>query len=284
MLGRQYAAKRRPHQLAWTGALIMYGIASFAEMLSQLNGWSELLFKTYYVFGAVMVVGYLALGTLYIQDPKVSRWLILISGIFALPAVFFSSLAATIDSTEKFAVAGLFVFILVELMILAWVAKEKFAGIWFGHVAVAAIGGIYVAAVTKADIGKLVKLIAANDTIAKAFEPSLASVVLRSTAVTINTVGGLVLILGAVYSGYALLRKNILREVAIGTTLIGVGATFPFFAGYLVQYFEVFGQEIKSIFLTIGIVIMFFGFLRTSRPDPAPAPEKRTETPVETPA
>ena len=60
---RQYAARRRPHQLAWGIALAMFAIASLALAAGVAAGWTPLSFKLYYLFGAVLNVPWLALGT-----------------------------------------------------------------------------------------------------------------------------------------------------------------------------------------------------------------------------
>ncbi len=279
MLGRQYAAKRKPYQLAWAGAMAMYGLASLAEAIGQMSGWNDLLVKGYYIFGAVMVVGYLALGTLYIQDPKIVRWLVLIGGLLAMPAVLFSSLSSdTAGSTEKLVAIGLFEVVLIELMVLAWVARDKFAGIWLGHLLVGTVGGIVMTVMATVEASTLTELVAKNEVPYDAINKSL---LLRNTVISINTIGGLILILGAVYSGYTLLRKNIMRETAIGTTLIGLGAVFPYSAGYLEGYFEAADQALKSIFLTIGIIIMFIGFLQTGRSKPPAKQEPSSVDKVE---
>ncbi|HEX2158503.1 MAG TPA: hypothetical protein VHS79_16230 [Actinomycetes bacterium] len=60
---RQYAARRRPHQLAWGIALSMFAVASLALAAGVVAGWTPLSFKLYYLFGAVLNVPWLALGT-----------------------------------------------------------------------------------------------------------------------------------------------------------------------------------------------------------------------------
>jgi hypothetical protein len=60
---RQYAARRRPHQLAWGVALSMFAVASLALTAGVAAGWTPLSFKVYYLFGAVLNVPWLALGT-----------------------------------------------------------------------------------------------------------------------------------------------------------------------------------------------------------------------------
>ncbi len=60
---RQYAARRRPYQLAWGVALAMFAVASLALTVGVAAGWTPLGFKVYYLFGAMLNVPWLALGT-----------------------------------------------------------------------------------------------------------------------------------------------------------------------------------------------------------------------------
>jgi hypothetical protein len=61
---RQYAARRRPHQLAWGIALSMFAAASLALTAGVVAGWTPVSFKLYYLFGAILNVPWLALGTI----------------------------------------------------------------------------------------------------------------------------------------------------------------------------------------------------------------------------
>ena len=60
---RQYAARHRPYQLAWGIALSMFTVASLALTVGVVAGWTPLSFKLYYLFGAMLNVPWLALGT-----------------------------------------------------------------------------------------------------------------------------------------------------------------------------------------------------------------------------
>jgi hypothetical protein len=57
---RQYAARRRPYQLAWGIALSMFTVASLALTARVVAGWTPVSFKLYYPFGAVLNVPPLA--------------------------------------------------------------------------------------------------------------------------------------------------------------------------------------------------------------------------------
>ena len=67
---RQYAARRRPHQLAWGIALSMFAVASLALTAGVAAGWTPLSFKLYYLFGAILNVPWLAIVTV----ETVTRW------------------------------------------------------------------------------------------------------------------------------------------------------------------------------------------------------------------
>jgi hypothetical protein len=62
LLLRQYAQRRRPYQLAWAIALLMYAAASLALFLGVLSGWTSTEYRIYWLFGAVLNVPFLALG------------------------------------------------------------------------------------------------------------------------------------------------------------------------------------------------------------------------------
>ncbi len=66
----RWLAKRRNHELAWATSLSMFAIAAFALALGAQMGWNPLLFKVFYLFGAILNVPFLALGTVYLHWGK----------------------------------------------------------------------------------------------------------------------------------------------------------------------------------------------------------------------
>lgn len=74
-LFRGWRAKRRPNLLAWAVALAMFALASGAAAWGLLFGWSGGSFRTYYLFGAVINVPILALGSIYLMAPRPSAHL-----------------------------------------------------------------------------------------------------------------------------------------------------------------------------------------------------------------
>jgi hypothetical protein len=59
----------RPERITWALAFIVFALAAAAEVIGATLGWSPLLARIYYLCGAVLVVGVLALGELYLLFP-----------------------------------------------------------------------------------------------------------------------------------------------------------------------------------------------------------------------
>jgi hypothetical protein len=59
----------KPESIAWTIAFGLFAVAAAAEVIGSTVGWSLALVRVYYLAGAVLVVGILALGELYFLLP-----------------------------------------------------------------------------------------------------------------------------------------------------------------------------------------------------------------------
>lgn len=60
----------KPATAAWAVAFSLFAVATGAEVLGAASGWTPLLVRGYYLAGAVLVVGFLALGELYLLAPR----------------------------------------------------------------------------------------------------------------------------------------------------------------------------------------------------------------------
>jgi hypothetical protein len=59
----QWRERRQPFQLVWAIGMAFYGIAAGCEAIAAAGGWNELLYRTWYLTGAVLTAGWLGLGT-----------------------------------------------------------------------------------------------------------------------------------------------------------------------------------------------------------------------------
>src|SRR5256714_2980326 len=100
----QYRAKPRPYLLAWSLALAIYAVAACTEVLGAAAGWDPLLYRVYYYFGGILVVGVLALGTIYLLAPRFGRTallaLVVLAGI-GLAGTLGASLQAGLLQTRE---------------------------------------------------------------------------------------------------------------------------------------------------------------------------------------
>jgi hypothetical protein len=62
----QWLERRRSYQAIWTIGMVWYGISAGTEFLGGAYGWSEPLYRIWYLIGAVYVAAWLGLGTMYL--------------------------------------------------------------------------------------------------------------------------------------------------------------------------------------------------------------------------
>jgi len=62
----QYFARRRPYQLLWAVGLFMYCISTFTEFWWNVFGHVDIMYRLWYLIGAILVAAYLGQGTLYL--------------------------------------------------------------------------------------------------------------------------------------------------------------------------------------------------------------------------
>jgi hypothetical protein len=93
----QFVTRRKVYQLLWGVGMLMYAVSTGCEFVGGLAGWSDPVYRMWYLFGAILVAAYLGQGTIYLLVPRriahAVMALLLLSSIYATYAV----LAASID-------------------------------------------------------------------------------------------------------------------------------------------------------------------------------------------
>jgi hypothetical protein len=69
IVGWDAVRRPRPERVIWAGAFLLFMVAAACEVIGSASGWSPILARVYYLSGAVLVVGVLALGELYLLLP-----------------------------------------------------------------------------------------------------------------------------------------------------------------------------------------------------------------------
>lgn len=62
----QWRTRHRFYQAVWALGMAMFGVAAATEFAGELFGWSGLLYRTWYLTGAIWVAGWLGLGTVHL--------------------------------------------------------------------------------------------------------------------------------------------------------------------------------------------------------------------------
>src|ERR1700682_5302173 len=66
MVFDQWLQRRHSFQLVWAIGLVWYGISAGCEFVGSAFGWSQPLYRTWYLIGAYYVAAYLGMGTIYL--------------------------------------------------------------------------------------------------------------------------------------------------------------------------------------------------------------------------
>ncbi|NIA24228.1 MAG: hypothetical protein GWP04_01520 [Gammaproteobacteria bacterium] len=66
MVLRRWLDRRQPYMLLWGIGFLMYGMGGAMEAIFGFVGWSPLVFRLWYLFGAILVAAWLGQGTVYL--------------------------------------------------------------------------------------------------------------------------------------------------------------------------------------------------------------------------
>lgn len=83
---RQWLARRKAYQLAWSAGLVMFALAAFAQFLAEAYGWSDGVYRVYY-FLAAPLVAVLGVGSAFLADRRLglalSVYTVVLGAVFA---------------------------------------------------------------------------------------------------------------------------------------------------------------------------------------------------------
>lgn len=107
VMARRWASRRRAYQAAWTVGLAMFAVAAAAGLARQIAGATEIEYRLFYLFGAILNVAWLGLGTGYLHAPRAARWAMwgLVAFSVAAAVVVFTSpvdLSKAVDTGRGF--------------------------------------------------------------------------------------------------------------------------------------------------------------------------------------
>jgi hypothetical protein len=88
LLFRRYLVRRGPHLLLWGIGMVFYGIGGFCEGYYGAIGWNALIFRLWYLAGAILVAAWLGQGTVYLLAKR--RWANVLMVLLSLGSLYAS--------------------------------------------------------------------------------------------------------------------------------------------------------------------------------------------------
>lgn len=209
-LADQWRQRRQAYQAIWAVGMACYAVAAAAEGALALSP-SEAAYRVWYLVGGIWTVGWLGLGTAFLLGRTRFGYAFALSLFLA---GLFTFLAPRREP-EAFATVGLLpmvYFILAGVLALAVAVETYFQNWRWPRMALLAVGG---ATVVSGLLALSVELPAPGYAIDPATGIPVATIVpgeLRLLSPFTNVTGGLVLILGALFSVYVFMPKR--RQLA----------------------------------------------------------------------
>ena len=201
----QWRERRQPFQAVWALGMLFFGLASGCEAVAGASGWSEPLYRTWYLTGAVWTAGWLGLGTAFLLGRTRFGY------AFAL-SLFLAGLFTFLTQRRyEYPGAGstpIFYFIAAGILAVAIAVETYFQNERWPRIAALAVAGA-----TLLSVGIMVttSLPAPGYAVDPATGVPTAELFpgsLRLLTPFLNVTGGLSLALGAIFSAYVFMPKR----------------------------------------------------------------------------
>jgi hypothetical protein len=101
---KRYWKRRGLHELLWGIGMLFYGTGNFCEAYYGALGWNPLVFRLWYLFGAILVAAWLGQGTVYLLVK--SRWAHALMVLLVLGSVYGAVRACTAELDATLMVSG----------------------------------------------------------------------------------------------------------------------------------------------------------------------------------
>jgi hypothetical protein len=83
---KRYLERRGTHLLLWGIGMVFYGIGGFSEGYYGAWGWNPLVFRLWYLFGAILVAAWLGQGTVYLLAKR--KWANILMAVLIIGSIF----------------------------------------------------------------------------------------------------------------------------------------------------------------------------------------------------
>ncbi|OGO57482.1 MAG: hypothetical protein A2V85_12460 [Chloroflexi bacterium RBG_16_72_14] len=200
----QWLERRHSYQLIWTIGMAWYGISAGTEFWGAAYGWSEPLYRTWYLIGAVYVAAWLGLGTMFLLGRTRFGYGAAIS--FVLAGLFTFLSWRRYEYADAAGTEALYPLVAVVAAVAIAVATYRSKGQWAPLAGVLIVGGslLAVPVVLLAPLEAPGYVLDASGIPVGDAMPGYA----RLLTPLFNVTGGFALAFGALYSTYVFMPKQ----------------------------------------------------------------------------
>lgn len=214
LLLEQWRSRRRPYQLVWMLGMLWYGISAGTEFLGGAFGWSEGLYRAWYLIGAIYVAGWLGLGTVFLLAR--TRFGYGFAFSLFLAGLFTYLTSVKYQYPQSGGAEGIYFAAAVVVAVAVIVMTARGDDRWPYLAAGVVVGGSVIAFVMVATVF-LPSPGYALDPVTRIPTGDLYPGYIRLLTPFFNVTGAFALSLGAVYSAYVFMPKRRVIRYAIRT-------------------------------------------------------------------
>ena len=224
MVFDQWWQRRQAFQLVWAVGLLWYGIAAGCEFVGGVFGWSEPIYRAWYLFGAFFVAAYLGAGTIYLLSKTRFGYFagvtVLIGGLLSLVFSHATAKGGHAPLYPGSATAGTVAFGIALVggaaIIAATAVRRRLAAhIAMGVLVIGSIGVAYMALTASLAAPGWAVDPSTHVPVGSAFPGYV-----RVLTGPFNIAGALCLVFGAIFSAYVYMPKRKVLRAKVKTPVI----------------------------------------------------------------
>ena len=203
----QWRTRRRAYQAVWAFGMLFFAVAVACEAIAAAVGWSEPIYRLWYLTGAVLAAGWLGLGNAFLLGR--TRFGFAFALCLFLAGLFTFLTARSSPEIYSEATTTAMLYFIVAMVLALAVSVETYFQNWrWPWLAFAAVAGASILAIVLMFMAELPEPGYVLDPATGVPTAELLPPELRLLTPFLNVTGAFALILGAIFSAYVFMPKK----------------------------------------------------------------------------
>ncbi len=210
----QWRTRRRAYQAIWALGILFFGLAVACEAVAAAAGWSEPVYRVWYLAGAVWTAGWLGLGNAFLLGRTrfgfAFALCLFLAGLFT-----FLTARRNPEIYSDASTTAMLYFLVAGVLALAVAVETYFQNWRWPWMALLAVGGATVLSIVLMLMATLPAPGYALDPATGVPTAAILPPELRLLTPFMNITGAFALILGALFSAYVFMPKKRILEYSL---------------------------------------------------------------------